>query len=169
MYTELADILSFCRDSDNYPDIFPLDFCKDIKLSSKPQYKFFIREPRTVTIEISSFSGYAVGAVHYYVSILGDSAHVKDVETNSLVGGYLGEEYRELCSKLGFAPDRVYRIEVTRRLTESDLYSVGNRWKGYEVGDFTNAFSSREEALELAKNIVKIRFPGWKVIVREGF
>lgn len=57
------------------------------------------------------------------------------------------------------------RIEIIRPITSFDLISDPIRWEGYDEGDSTNSFVTKESLLAVATQIVKLRFPEFKMII----
>lgn len=167
MESKLQEALNASRDMGNYPDVFPVDFGKDIVLKTKPELVVKIMEPRRVRIVINSYMGICGWAVHYYATIEADGIVFIDTKRDCMVGGYLGEEYKELCEKLGYTPNSPYRIEVVRSLKQEEIDKDSTRWEYYDAGDMVNAFYKAEDALKAAMDIAKVRFPGWQVQVEE--
>ena len=150
-----------------YPDFFPVNIGDDFKLESHPELFVRIPNPRKVRIEITSYRGFCMEAVHYYAKIIADG--IKRCCKNedgriSGVYGYLGEEFNSLPRDKRAIWGGNYEIEVARPITKEDKVKDPRRWEDYTVGENTSAFNTAEEAEETAKAIVAARFgEGWKV------
>lgn len=158
-------ILDCCWDRGELPQFFDIEIGKDFRLESQPNYHAEIREPRKVKIVVSTYRGMNAGAIHYYVTIKADGIHIYSLENNKYgkvgrvyISGYLGEEYKKLPKEKQAVWSSVYKIEVGRILTQQEIDEDPKRWKDYYDGDFTNAFVTKEEAINQAKKIVKARF-----------
>ena len=151
-------------DQGQYPDVFPLDFGNDFHLNEHPGWKFQIREPRKVKIEITSFIGTCWEAIHYYAKLIADGIDIID-DQDYCVGGYLGEEHKNLPRELKDKWSSSYDIEIARGVTEEEIKNDPHRWKFYHPGEKTNGFENKEELLEVARKVAEIRFPGWEIVV----
>ena len=69
-------ILECCQDRHDYPAFFEIGIGKDFRLETMPEVLAEIREPREVTIELSTFRGVSIGAIHYYAKIRADGIHL---------------------------------------------------------------------------------------------
>lgn len=161
--------LEASRDQGNFPDVFPIGFGADIKLKTKPEYKISVCEPRTAIIRITTYRGICGWASHYYASIEAEGISFQEEKDGHIIthGGYICEEYSELCKNLGYIPDSLYRIDIVRSLTQQDIDSDPIRWEGYYVGDKVNAFYKAQDAINTAMNVVKVRFPDWTVKIEK--
>lgn len=73
-----------------------------------------------------------------------------------------------ICRKDEAGRTGYWNIDVEREFTFEDFEKDPGRWRGYHVGSLTNAFLSREEAIESAIRIIKARFPGdWKLGIED--
>lgn len=159
------EILDCCQDRGELPKFFDIEIGKDFRLETKPNYHAEIREPRKVKIVVSTFKGVAAGAIHYYATIEADGIHIYSLENNwfGKFGkvyhyGNLCEEYKKLPRKKQAVWSSVYEIEVGRILTQQEIDADPMRWNGYYDGWFTNAFATKQDAIDQAKKIVKARF-----------
>lgn len=164
MEMTIKDAVNLSLDSGNFPDVIPVDYGLDLVLTTKPEYKVNIRQPRKRHIDVSTFRGISVGAIHYYAQINADGIIItkeRDGETITY-GGYICEEFSQICRKQRGKYDKIYKIEVMRKLTQKEIDDDPIRWEHYKPGDNTNAFYTKKEALEQAVEIAKLRFgKGW--------
>lgn len=159
MELSINEAVSLSMDRGNYPDVIPVDFGNDLILKTKPEIKLRIKNPRKVRIETSTY-----GVTHYYADIIADGVDLIEETEKGFVmhGGYICEEYSEICKKNIGKYDPRYRIEVLRYLTKEEIEQYPARWIGYNPGDTTNAFYSEKEAFEQAVKIATARFgKGW--------
>lgn len=164
MELTIKDAVDLSLDYGNLPDVIPVDYGLDLVLKTKPNYIVSTNNPRKVRIEISSYSGIAAGAIHYYAAIEADGITISEVEEDRTIihGGYICDEYVQICQKNIGKYDEVYKIEVMRKLTKEEIDDDPIRWEHYKPGDNTNAFYTKKEALEQAVEIAKLRFgKGW--------
>lgn len=167
MEKDIEWALSHCRDEGKYPDIFPLDYGLDIVLENNPELTVCARNPRRVKIEIASFAGIAAGAVHYYPSLKADGIAFKGTKEDGTAYktfGYISEEFSKKEKEAGGKYDVVYKIMITRPVTEEEIKKNPSAWEFYEPGDPTDRFESYDEAYNLALEVAKLRFPGWEIV-----
>lgn len=160
MELTIKDAVDLSLDYGNLPDVIPVDYGLDLVLKTKPNCIVSTNNPRKVRIEISSYRGLAAGAIHYYAAIKADGITIH--------GGYICDEYAQICQKNRGKYDEVYTIEVMRKLTKEEIENDPIRWENYKPGDNTNAFYTKFEALKQAIEIVKLRFgKGWILDLQE--
>lgn len=176
---EIEWAMEHCQSFNKYPDVFPEDYGMDFHLDSNPELYtkklMYGSDKRRCIIEITSFAGICFGAVHYYAKIKADGVHIcrDDVDkdgnkTTVYIGGYICKEFKELPRDKQAEYSSFYDIEITRPVTQDDIDSDKIRWEGYEVGYKTNAFYTKEDAIETAKRVAKARFPkGWIIKVND--
>lgn len=153
------DAVNMSIDNGDYPEIIPVDYGNDLVLKSHPEIKAKIRNPRTVKIDITTF-----GVTHYYADIIADGVDfIEETERGTTMHlGYVCDELFKIRKKDRGKYESKYRIVVLRLVTQDEIKQYPIRWEGYNAGDTTNAFYSKEEALEKAIRIVKARFgKGW--------
>ena len=134
--------------SNHFPKV--IDFSELAKV--KPPRGFGIELfSRDITIETSSYRGVCPGAVHYYCNI--------KFHALSLMKGR-----RYICGATGAHEGRIFgcqSISVNRPVTAEDFADKYSDWDGYDVGDMTHRWYDTENAIECAKQIVKLRFKNY--------
>lgn len=149
-------IEAHCRDFGKYPLVITKDLGLDVIVPDRPDLKPVATSCSEVTLCITSFRGISIGAVHFYGTLEYSGPSLSDGK--SFYGGYISDGWskmsRDITSLFG-----LLRIEITRPVTSSDLSNDPIRWEGYEVGDSTNSFDTKESILAVATQIVKLRFP----------
>ena len=144
--------------------MFPLNAGMDLVLSDRPEvFPQKYDEPRKVKIKITSFVGSCAWARHYYFDIEADGCHLTD-NGNSIIFGHISEEYQKKKRDNGLY-EHDYKIPVVRPITEQDVKDDPD----YDIDDIgwadTNRFNTKEEGLEIAKEIVSKRFPDWELVI----
>lgn len=148
-----------------YPDIITPDYGVGIKFMEKSrktnepiEYTSVANEDNLITLEITSFTGISIGAVHYYAKI-----STYDLSFTCFEDGKL--EKHNICGAFK-KPKEIegINIKVRRRLTAKDIKNGTRydkkRWEGYRLGNLVNAFDTEEEALQYAISLIKARFAG---------
>lgn len=166
-FVELDKILELCRDRDNYPPIF-----KDTDGTDAVLPKFITRTPwiehnraRKITLEITSFAGTSINAIHYYgnLSIEGIDFSREDTPEYTTCC----RETRQIGKENPLAAYQ-YKIEMVRPLTQKEIDEDPYRWEWMEEGSLTNSYESPEEVKEVAIRICKARFEGnWELHIRD--
>lgn len=158
-----------CVDSGCYPFVIDPEWGKDIIIPNHPE--LFIKPPShpRCIISFSSFINTCVDAKHYYAAIDADSPHLFKREGGEIkwVGGYVCKEWDEMPKKVKDCCKGTYTIILRRKLKASDVAADPIRWEGYDVGDYTEAFDSKEAALALAVSVARRRFPKYKIEIIE--
>lgn len=170
------EIMECCQDRYDYPAFFENEIGKDFSLNSNPRILAEINNPRKVKIVLSTYRGYSIGAIHYYANIEADGIHLYEYRTGKngkinkyYLGGFINKEFNDLPKDKQAIYDSIYKIEVGRILTKKEIDDDPIRWEGYCEGMFTNAFETKEEALDKAKVIIKTRFDNdWVVEVEDN-
>lgn len=165
---------SFCK----FPDVIPLDFGLDFHLESRPDlYTEVYVSPgaskRSVRLVISSFRDISFDAMHYYGKLEADGVNIIEEKLDSdgklhkyCCGGYICEEYAKMKNRRHY--EGFYDFELLRDITQEEIDKDPDRWRGYKAGvTETNAFNTKSEIIELAKRVVKIRFPEWEFIIED--
>lgn len=156
-----------CRDYGAYPLVFSKETGMDIVIPNHPE--FVIRPPRNyeLRIELMSWRGISIGAIHFYASIKANGPYVAKLNDDGrwvIVGGWLCEEWdrmpREKKSLL-----EGFHVEAVHPLSIEEINKDPIRWEWYNEGDLVNSFNSMEAALAVATQIARLRFPDWKVTV----
>ena len=80
---------------------------------------------KKITIELTTFSGRCIEAIHYYVVV----------------------EYYDSCNDFR-------RDKLKRPITQKEIDSNSDRFYSYEAGELTECFNSWKEALEGAKEYI---------------
>lgn len=161
----IKDAVRLSLDSGDFPDVIPVDYGLDLVLKTKPEYIVkTANNPRKIKIDISTFRGISAGAIHYYARIEADGVIViEECEDGTVThGGYICEEFAQIDRKNRGKYDSLYHIEVMRELTKEEIDNDPIRWEHYRPGQKTNAFYTKQEALNQAIKIAKLRFgSGW--------
>lgn len=181
---ELAFAMEHSRNEGCYPDVFTEEVMQDaikaFHLEEHPNYYVKLggwmpkldkdKKPvvvdgeivmrRRLRLEIMSFCGISIGAIHYYGKIYADGLDITDGKSH--IGGHVCKEFSEWPHEKKDIYDN-YTIEVVRELTQEEIDKDPERWRYYFPGDKTNGFETKEEIIEIAKKIVAVRFPeGWE-------
>ena len=169
---DIQQALLCCIDNGHYPDVFDLNIGKDFKLETRPELSARIRQPRTVKIIIDSFIGYCGGAQHYYAKIEADGIDIVEYRYGAdgnkqtiIIGGYICEEYKNMPRIKRDIYDYKYTIEITTRVTELMKETEPQIWNDYDVGDKTNRFNNKRDAINNAIMVASVRFPGWRIVL----
>lgn len=170
----IESAMQFCTDNGHYPQIFPLTIGDDFKLSSKPDIQFEIKKPRTVYIVIETFIGMCCDAQHYYARLEADGIekiqYVTDKDGNKrkyYIGGYICKEYNNLPREKRDIWDYKYNIDIDCRVSEYMKNDDPNVWEDYEIGDKTNRFPDKQNAIDTAIMVASARFPGWEIVLND--
>lgn len=97
-----------------------------------------------VNLEISSWRGTSIGAVHYYGTLVCHHPEYREVELRRS----LTAEDAKILTKL-HNNGLLYGVEVYR----------------YKKGDLVNSFDTQEEIIAMAKKVYKHLFPGKNVLL----
>lgn len=121
---------------------------------------------RRVTIQVSSFRGVSIGAIHYYgmLSVQGVNMVYDDKPTCSTMDSKCEEANPLSCY--------TYKLRLTRPITQEEIdldKELGKhlaRFPYQEAGDLTPCWNTEEEILEFAKEVFKARFQGkWELYI----
>jgi len=158
------------RDLGNYPLVIPNEIPENFSISGHPEY--FLGKPfsERVKIEISSYRGISIGAIHYYATISVSQPQICKRDENGKVlvcGGYICEEWRNTPSELSDNIGGRWVIEAMRHLTRKEIDDDPERWVGYDEGDTTSSFETKEEARDVALKIARFRFPDREIEIEE--
>ena len=145
--------------SDGFPLVIDFDDFKKIEVPEG----YEIAEPkRDITIRITTFAGYSIGAKHYYCDLRFDGPQLKDKKDGFV---YSFGKPRGVDVDVGDIFG-VHRIELYRRLTEKDLTDKNIDWDYYDVGCMTHRWNDAKNAIACAKKVIKLRFKNYgKIIV----
>ena len=159
-------VVNHCRDFGRYPVIIDTTPLADFSIPNHPE--FFLQEPHNnfVIIEITSFRGISIGAIHYYANIYCKMPVICSKEEDGRVyrhGGLICNEWEEMPKEITSFIGGRYHIEANRPVTKEELEKYPDRWEGYELGDNTPSFETMSEAISVAKRIAEYRFPGKKI------
>lgn len=171
---DLQQALLLCTDNGYYPDVFDLEIGKDFKLETRPELSAYISEPRTANIIIDSFIGYCGGAQHYYARIEADGIDIVEYQygidgKKHIIrhAGYICEEYDNMpCNQRDIYRFK-YMIDIDTRVTILMKESDPQTWGDYDVGDKTNRFSEKKDAINTAILVASARFPGWRITLTD--
>lgn len=122
---------------------------------------------RRATIEISSFRGVSIGAIHYYGILSVQGVHlVYDDNPNCSTNDWDCEKQYPLSNYR-------YKLQLTRPITEEEIAideELGShlaRFPYQQAGDLTTCWNSEEEIIEFAKEVFKARCVGkWELYVK---
>ena len=143
-------------------DIFPLviDFDDFKKIETPEGYE--IAEPkRDITIRITTFAGYSIGAKHYYCDLKFDGPLLKDKKDGFV---YSFGKPRGIDVDVGDIFG-CHTIELYRRLTEKDLADKNIDWDFYDVGHMTHRWNNVKNAIACAKKVIALRFKNYDKII----
>ena len=142
--------------SNGFPLVIDFDDFKKIEV---PKGYEIIEPKRDITIRITTFAGYSIGAKHYYCDLKFDGPLLKDKKDGFVysfgkprgvvVGDIFGRRTRELY----------------RRLTEKDLTDKNIDWDYYVVGEMTHRWNNVKNAIACAKKVIKLRFRNYDSIL----
>ena len=115
---------------------------------------------RCVKLEITSFRGISLGAMHYYGTLNADGIDFQCLDRpNTTTSNWDAEKKNPLYQWH-------YKFELRRPVTQEEIDRDPDRWHGYYPGDFTTSFDTKEEIIALAKECFKLRFAGeWELWV----
>ena len=164
-------VKEYSSDYGYYPDVFPLNAGNDLKLSDRPEITVNDKgNDRRVRINITSFIGTCVWAKHYYADIEADGCDIGYTDENGKrfsVMGYVSEEFKKKVKENPLY-EFFYKITVVRPTTMRDVDEAPDDFYIDGIGkQHTSQFYSIEEAIQVAKEVVALRFPGWKVEVND--
>lgn len=117
-----------------------------------PDYKESPRD--TLKLDISSWRGISLGAIHFYGSLVFPYIQFEIPGTNTHSAGS------------GF-PNFLHKVALQRPLTNQEILDNPERYKAYRPGMMTSGFNTREEILVRAKAIRSKYFPGFKIKLSE--
>lgn len=118
---------------------------------------------RCVKLEISSFRGVSWGAIHYYGKLIADGIDFQYLDNPSTTTSNWDAEKKSPLYQWH------YEFELRRPTTSEEIERDPDRWHGYDPGDFTQSFDTKEEIIALAKECFKMRFKGeWELWVEDN-
>lgn len=155
-------------DYGDYPLVIENEMPKDFSIPNHPEY--FLGKPwnNDVKVEITSFRGISIGAIHYYAKLIVNQPNICCINENgstSICGGYICEEWRSMPKSVSANIGGLWTIDALRELTQAEIDSDPSRWDYYRAGEFTNCFETKKEAIETAKKVAAFRFPGRKITI----
>lgn len=160
-------IENHCRDRrSGYPVVFDKSYGLDVVIPNHPEYKVEPPQRYVATIRVSTFRGVSMGAIHYYGRIEATAPEITCIGSRGekcTIGGYICEEWKKMSDEEKKFVGERYEIELVRPVTQNEIDEDPDRWYGYDAGDKTNGFYSKEEIFSLAKKIIEYRFPGWEI------
>lgn len=162
----IKEAMEHCLDMGYFPEVFKDDVGLDITIPGFITKPSWFGEEREVKLVVSIYRGISWDAVHYYGSLQVRGVHF----SNEAEPRYITvcEETRKAERENSLASSR-YDIDVVRPVTQEEIDENRGRWSGYKAGDKTNAFYTKSEIIDLAKQICKARFEGnWKLIIDDG-
>ena len=111
------------------------------------------RPKDTLIVEVSTWMGISLNAVHYYGNLRIPSINFVD-RHGSIIGGY-------------GIPTTLREVELHRGITLQELTERPDRWKGYNVGDPVPGFDTIDDVVKRAGIVVARHFPGFKLKTEE--
>ena len=164
-------VKDYSSDNRYYPDVFPINAGNDLKLSDRPEITVNDKgDDRYVRINITSFIGSCAWAKHYYADIDADGCDIGYNDENGKrysIMGAISPEYKQK-TKENPLYEPFYKITIVRPTTMHDVNEAPDDFYIDEIGEQrTSQFYSIEEAIQVAKEVVALRFPGWKVEVND--
>lgn len=164
-------ILKHCRDfCDGYPYVFTKDFGLDVVIPNHPEYVVKPPIDYTVRLDITSWRGISINAIHYYGEIVAMGPYLSktDEHGDSLcVGGFICDEWGAMSRNDRKFVNEDYRIEVVRPLSQNEIDEDPERWRGYIEGCSVNSFCSLDDVISISKKIIRARFPGWTMEIND--
>lgn len=161
------EIKELCRERDDYPFIIA-DYYGSGVVGKKHMTTVSSNSPRVLTLKISTFIGSDEEAIHYYGMLCSDGAEIRVIGTDvsatyfSIANG----ETEEDAEKLKTA-ERGIKMELLRYITDEERELMPGRFMDFEKT--TNAWNSKEELIEFAKEVFNTRFVGkWHFEVEDN-
>lgn len=156
----------------NYSFDFPLkiddkaglDFKDDETVAIRVNSGIFEKKSKTrcVKLEITSFRGISWGAMHYYGKMFADGIDFQRLDNPNIT---ISNWFARLKNPLH---QWKYEFDLRRPATQEEINHDPDRWRGYDPGDFTSSFDTKEEIIALAKECFKMRFTGeWELWVED--
>lgn len=158
------------------PDIFSDDCGLDVvwpekKLHATPSWGHSPgNKVRRATVEITSFRGISIGAIHYYGHIIVQGVNMEYDErpgTSTMCGD---------CEDKFPLSRYSYKLQLTRPITQeeididNELGSELARFPYQDVGDLTQCWENEQDIIDFAKEVFKARFKGnWEFYVEDLF
>jgi len=126
--------------------------------------KYYFAEKRDIFVSLN-ITNYSYVNRHFYgrLKVLGNKVKINEFN-------YSSDSWKSNITEI--APWlKEINIEVTRKLTERDINEQPNRYEKsyYKVGNFINAFNSKEDLIRMAKEEFKrIFINGWKFKINDN-
>lgn len=125
------------------------------------QYEIRNEKDSYIELEITSWVGISIGAVHSYGKLKISGLEVGPVdEPNVTSGGYLGAPNEEFPIAFKVVD---LEIKIVRPITLRDLKHNSDRHYGYRVGEMTGDWWEKEDLIKEGKRIAKEFFPEYKL------
>lgn len=144
--------------SDGFPLVIDFDDFKKIEV---PEGYEIVEPKRDITIRITSFAGYSIGAKHYYCDLRFDGPLLKSKKDGFV---YSFGKPRDCKADIGDIFG-CHKIELYRRLTKNDLADKNIDWDYYDVGDMTHRWNNVKNAIACAKKVIALRFKNYNKII----
>lgn len=154
----------------NYESDFPLviddkaglDY-KDEKTRAIPHNSCIYQKKsktRCVRLEITSFRGISLEAIHYYGKLVADGIGFQRLDNPRITTSNWN------AKKINPFYQWRYEFDLRRPVTQEEINHDPDRWGDYQLGAFTASFDTKEEIIALAKECFKMRFTGeWELWV----
>lgn len=110
-------------------------------------------KPRELRLEISTFKGVSMDAVHYYGSLVSNSTQFYE---NGGGGNLISSAFPKASQGV--------KVNVTSPLTQDEFNRDPLRWETWKVGNYMNAYTTEDELKDVARKIFNQHFDeGWKL------
>jgi len=124
----------------------------DIRSASLP----YNEKKRTVVLEITSWMGISIGAIHFYGKL-----HVQGLEFVNK------EKTSRISSNRQPEITRSFNIVVRRPLPKEEKEADPDRYEYYKEGDYIAGFLTTKDLIAAGKRIFKEKFTGdWKFVIK---
>lgn len=158
-------VLKSCRDKEAYPAVFTITDGIGIRTEKTESRGEMVsvkswEGKRKVCLDITTWRGTSMNAIHYYGKITIDGVNMQYVNEPNVMGSCDIKKYGALCAYQ-------YKTELLHELTAEEIEDDPERWSDYDAGSFTNGFESLEDLIETFKEVAKVRFcgEGWEFLV----
>jgi hypothetical protein len=136
-----------------FKKVIPVDFGVGIRVKHDGKvYTTKAHAEREIYLDIRSWIGTSVGAIHYYGTLSCDGIYIGD--GNVIFTSDIPKEYN------------LRTIVLTRPITEEEAKDgesdTSSRWYGFKAGRPTRCFDHVSEIIERSNYIVNNFFPDWK-------
>ena len=164
MEEKLKIALAMCRDQDGMPSIMTPNYGIDVTFSDDKgeKYTTVLAGKRRLYVDITSYRGMSLDAIHYYCKIWFSDPYLRIKSTGKItsISGYFDRHKPEECKSKS--------TEIVRELTQKEIDDDPIRWEYYRAGMLTNGFESIDELKTHIDFVINNRFLGdWEVVINE--